>query len=233
MLKPLNRKNYGSIGHLPSSRMGPSDHHVHAGQEIICTKKARDKHDEVIVLEKVDGSNVGIARVDDTIYALGRAGYPAQSSKFEQHQLFADWVRKREDYWLKVLQPNERLVGEWLAQAHSTRYSLPYGPFVAFDLMEGENRKPWIHLRGLCDTYDIPQPQILHIGGPISVDSVFEMHENKHGYHLGDGPEGVVYRVERKGEFDFMAKWVRPDKIDGKYLPEINGGETVWNWRPE
>lgn len=31
-------------------------------------------------------------------------------------------------------------------------------------------------------------------------------------------PEGLVYRCERKGEFDFMAKWVRPDFIPGKYL---------------
>ena len=29
--KPLGRKSYGSIGRLPSSRMGPSDSHVHEG----------------------------------------------------------------------------------------------------------------------------------------------------------------------------------------------------------
>jgi len=47
-----------------------------------------------------------------------------------------------------------------------------------------------------------------------------------------DQTEGVVYRVERKGKVDFLAKWVRHDKVDGKYVPENNGGETVWNWRP-
>ncbi|KKL70160.1 hypothetical protein LCGC14_2107750, partial [marine sediment metagenome] len=31
----------------------------------------------------------------------------------------------------------------------------------------------------------------------------------------------------------FLAKWVRPDKEDGIYLPEISGGEAVWNWRPD
>jgi hypothetical protein len=29
---------------------------------------------------------------------------------------------------------------------------------------------------------------------------------------------------------DFLAKYVRPDKIDGCYLPEINGGHAYWNW---
>lgn len=48
------------------------------------------------------------------------------------------------------------------------------------------------------------------------------------------GPvEGAVYRVERRGEVDFLAKWVRPDKQDGCYLPEVSGGEAVWNWRPD
>src|SRR5882672_482336 len=148
-LKPLNRKNYGSIGHLPLSRMGPSDHHVHEGQQRICTVKARDKHDVIIVTEKLDGSNVGIARVDDNIYALGRAGYLAQTSRFEQHQLFADWVRRDEQKWLKVLNNGQRFVGEWMAQAHGTRYSLPYGPFMAFDMMVGEKRLSWKYT---CDT---------------------------------------------------------------------------------
>src|SRR5713226_3715401 len=125
-VKVLNRKNYGSVGHLPSSRMGPKDHHVHEGQQRICTEKVRDKHDLVFISEKVDGSNVGVARVGHEIFALGRAGYLAQSSPYEQHQLFADWVRKREDYWLEVLNPGQRLVGEWMAQVHGTRYTLPY-----------------------------------------------------------------------------------------------------------
>jgi len=234
-LKPLNRKNYGSIGHLPSSRMGPSDHHVHEGQQRICTVKARDKHDVIIVTEKLDGSNVGVARVDDTIYALGRSGYLAQTSKFEQHQLFADWVRRDEQKWLEVLKPGERLVGEWLAQAHGTRYSsLPNGPFIAFDLMVESKRLPWIDFVAKCHVHNIPSAILLHKGGPISVVDV--MHKYNHywldGIHPDDGPEGVVYKVERNGEFDFMAKFVRPDKIDGKYLPEVSGKEPIWNWRP-
>ncbi len=231
-LKPLNRKNYGSIGHLPSSRMGPSDHHVHEGQQRICTVKTRDKHDVIIVTEKLDGSNVGIARIDDTIYALGRAGYLAQTSKFEQHQLFADWVRRDEQKWLKALDNGQRFVGEWMAQAHGTRYSLPYGPFMAFDIMVGEKRLPWKYVCDICGIYNIPMPYPIHVGGAISVEEALKLHENAHGFHPEDGLEGIVYRVERQGEFDFMAKFVRPDKVDGKYLPEVSGKDAIWNWRP-
>lgn len=230
-MKPLGRKNYGSIGHLPCSRMGPSDHHCHEGQQVICTQKARDKHDKIIVTEKLDGSNVGIARVGDQIYALGRSGYLAQTSKFEQHQIFADWVRKREDYWRLVLQDGQRLVGEWMAQAHGTRYTLPHGPFIAFDLMIESKRLPFETLLDVCYGGSIPFPKILHIGGPCSVELAMALHEEG-GHGCLDVPEGAVWRVERKGEFDFMAKWVRPDKEDGKYLPEISGKEAIWNWRP-
>jgi RNA ligase len=231
--KPIGRKNYGSIGHLPCSRMGPADHACHEGQQRIATEKSRDRHDVIIVMEKVDGSNVGIARVGDEIHALGRAGYLAQSSKYEQHQLFAAWVRESEEFWRDMLQPGERLVGEWLAQAHSTLYTLPQGPFAAFDLMVGEKRRPFAELAKLCENFAVPMPKLLHLGGPLPVDRAMELHGP--GAHGCDEPEGAVWRVERKGTFDFMAKWVRPDKIDGKYLPDVAASLSdapVWNWRP-
>jgi len=40
-------------------------------------------------------------------------------------------------------------------------------------------------------------------------------------------------RVERNAKVDFLTKWVRPDKEDGRYLPDVSGQRAVWNWRPE
>jgi len=31
---------------------------------------------------------------------------------------------------------------------------------------------------------------------------------------------------------DFLAKYVRTDKVDGAYLPEITGHQELWNWHP-
>jgi hypothetical protein len=230
-MKPLGIKNYGSIGHLPNSRIGPGDHHVHAGQAVICTEKTRDKHDIVIVTEKLDGSNVGVARIGDKILALGRAGYLAQTSKFEQHQLFADWVRKNEARFLEVLVDGERMVGEWLALAHGTRYQLNHEPLVVFDLMRGHQRAPWNELSArLCGKFVLPR--LISIGPPISVESVLDCLEPS-GHGAIDPVEGAVWRVERRGEFEFMAKYVRPEKVDGCYLTAVSGQPDVWNWRPE
>lgn len=41
-----------------------------------------------------------------------------------------------------------------------------------------------------------------------------------------------MYRLERKGKVEFLAKFVRADFSPGHLLPEISGGDAVWNWRP-
>ena len=134
--KPLGRKAYGSIAHLPNSRLGPGDHSVHEGQARIALSCARDRQDRVIVTEKLDGSNVAVAKVDGKIIALGRAGYPAFTSRYEQHRLFAHWVQARQEVFDRLLSERERVCGEWLIQAHGTRYEIAASEdlFVAFDI---------------------------------------------------------------------------------------------------
>ena len=240
--KPLGIKNYGHIPHLPGSRMGPGDHHCDEGQARIATEALRDRHDLVIVLEKLDGSNVGIARLNGALYPLNRSGYLATSSPYAQHQLFAAWVYENQDRLLAVLRDGERLCGEWLAQAHGTRYALRHEPFVAFDLMAGNKRSTFTELVERARLGDFTTPALLHRGGPRSIDSVM-VHLADGGFHGALDPvEGAVWRVERHelvhpgrgGErrpvVDFLAKYVRPDKVDGCYLPEINGGQAHWNW---
>lgn len=230
-MKPLGRKSYGSIGHLPNSRLGPADHSVHEGQARICTVKTRDKHDTVVVQEKLDGSCTAVALVNGEILALGRAGYLANTSKFEMHHLFADWVKVNEKRFRSVLREGERLVGEWLAQAHGTIYDLEnLDPWGAFDLMiEAKRATVDELLTRLCGRFWMPC--LLHVGNALPVENSMEIH--KELSWPCDRVEGVVYRVERHDKVDFLAKWVRPDKVDGKYLPEVSGEEAIWNWRPK
>lgn len=230
--KPLGHRNYGSIPHLACSRMGPGDHSIHEGQAAICTIKTRDRHDRIWVTEKLDGSNVGVARIDGEMVALGRAGYLASTSNFEQHRLFAEWVARNDERFRDLLEIGERCVGEWLAQAHGTRYDLRHEPFVLFDMLADQNRLPWEESSERASCSGFATPQLLNDGrSPMSAeDAVLKASEmNTHG---ADSIEGAVWRVERRGKFDFMAKFVRPEKVDGILLPEVSGLEEVWNWRP-
>ncbi len=229
--KPLGRKSYGSIGHLPNSRLGPGDHSVPIGQARICCEKTRDRHDRIIVQEKLDGSCCAVALLNGEILALGRAGWLAQSSSYVQHQLFAAWVRQHADRFRAVLNEGERIIGEWLALAHGTKYDLNgREPFGAFDIMTGETRLPFDLFRErVGSTFEMPH--LLHDGNSLSVEDALAIHDERRW--PCEDTEGVVYRVERRGVVELLAKYVKPNKVDGKYLAEISGGEPVWNWRPD
>ncbi len=227
-MKPLGHKAYGSIPHVSKSRLGPGDHHCEPGQEIIATKTPRDRFDLVIVQEKLDGSNCAIAKVDGKILALGRSGYLAETSLYEMHHYFAKWVKQHEKRFDKLLQEKERLVGEWLAQAHSTRYQLTHEPFVVFDLMQGQERLNYHDFLLRVLPLDFVVPRLIHIGQPVGINWVAKQLVAS-GHGAVDEVEGAVWRVERKGRVDFLVKYVKPHKQDGIYLPEISGKEGVWN----
>jgi hypothetical protein len=232
--KPLGIKSYGSICHLPGSRLGPGDHKLNPGQARILTEKTRDKHDVIIVQEKLDGSNVSVARFQGQLIALGRSGYLAQSSKYEQHQLFADWVRRNQDRF-EFLGEGERLCGEWLAQAHGTRYTLTHDPFVPFDIMTGTDRANYETFSTRASGAGFTFPKLLSHGSPVSVGRVLALlcENGANGFHGAIDPvEGAVWRVERRGVVDFLGKFVRPEKKDGCYLPELSNQPAIWNWRP-
>jgi hypothetical protein len=242
--KPLGIKSYGSIAHLPGSRIGVGDHKCHDGQKRIATEKARDRHDQIIVQEKLDGSNVGIACLNGEIYALTRAGYLASTSPYEQHHHFETWVKKNKNRFLAVLGEGERLCGEWLMQAHGTRYELKHEPFVAFDLMTGATRLVFDEFIKRIGLGDFTSPHLIQHGLPLSIEQALII-LGTYGFHGALDPvEGAVWRVERnelirpggserRWQVDFLVKYVRPDKVDGCYLSEISGQPSIYNWMPE
>lgn len=227
-MKPIGKKAYGSIPHLPGSRLGPGDHHCEAGQARIACEKTRDKHDIVIVQEKLDGSNVAVVKLNGEIIALTRAGYTAISSPHLQHHLFHNWVEREKNRFKWLLNEGERVCGEWLAMAHGTRYNLTHEPFVPFDIMMGNSRFCWAEFERRVREHDFKTPFLLHVGGAFSIESAFPVIAQS-GHGAIDLVEGAIWRVERKGTVDFLCKYVRPEKEDGKYFTEITGKPPVWN----
>ena len=238
--KPLGHKCYGHIPHLPGSRRGPGDHKCHEGQMKIACEKLRNRHDRVIVTEKLDGSNVGVAMINNEIVALTRAGYLAETSPFAMHHYFMGWVVANKNRFSLVLRNGERLCGEWLLVAHGTKYDLPHEPFIAFDIMAGQKRMPCDDFKFRVGLGDFTTPHVISDGGPTSIDDAM-CKLGKYGFHGALEPvEGAVWRVERSvlidktvgnsggrwAEVDFLVKYVRPDKEDGKYL---NGGDVILN----
>jgi len=231
MDKPLGRKTYGSIPHIPGSRAdNAGDHYITQGQANIAILQMRDNNDVVICQEKLDGSCVGIALKDGVLIPLGRSGYPAISSPYLQHVYFHNWVHRNEDRFRPVLKEGERVVGEWLSQAHGTRYDLDgRSPFVPFDILKGTKRIPFGRFVVRLKYGRFEPPPTISLGKPCSVETAMER-LGEHGlYGAIDGPEGCVWRVERNGKVDFLCKFVRADYQAGKYLMQ---DPHIWNWKP-
>lgn len=232
-VKPLKKKAYFHIPHLPNSRLGLGDHHCSEGQARIATLKPRDKNDLIIVQEKLDGSCVSVAKIEGVCYALSKSGYLVSDSPHLQHRIFDRWVQENYNRFDSVLKNDERICGEWLIQAHGTRYSLKHEPFVAFDILGSEQGQ--LAYSDFVDRVGMifVTPCLIHIGTPISVQDALRI-LGIHGHHGAvDEAEGLIYRVERQGKVDFICKYVKPDKKVGCYLESETHGEPVWNISPD
>lgn len=214
--KILGRKSYGSIPHLLSSKLGEGDHHIHQGQHNILTKKARDRHDTIYVTEKYDGSNVSIAKISGKILALTRSGYEAKSSQHKTHHLFSVWVKRNISMLHSVIPNNTRLCCEWLEKRHSLSY------LYLNNTQDNISNKRLSYTNFYSmDTGAIAKARLIHVGSPapaVKLKNKLNIKDCNHKIICEQQPEGMVYRCERKDEFDFMAKWVRSDFVAGKYL---------------
>jgi hypothetical protein len=240
--KPFARKMYGSIPHLPGSKYGDKgDHGCPPGEAKLFTQHCKDG-DKIIVTEKLDGSSVAVAKKDGQIIALNRAGYPCISSPYLQHRYFSMWVDERRDEFNDLLQDNEWICGEWLAQAHGTIYELrPFrGPFVAFDmfrLKEDGNGERLLYHEFTDRVYNagfIPYAPILWYDyDACSIENALKALGPNGHYGALEEAEGAVWRIERNGKCHALAKYVRHEKIPGKYLDGVTGKEPIWNWLPK
>jgi hypothetical protein len=218
---------YPKIGHLPGSRTGPSDRHVPTALAERLTARARPG-DRVVVEEKLDGSCVLVARVGGALVALGREGGRCADSRNEGRRRFAAWVAGRAATFA-WLGEGERLAGEWLALTHGTRYALPHGPFVAFDLFDAGGRRAGRSALASRLPAALPRPYVVHEGGPITPDAALAALGVRGRHGALDAAEGVVYRLESADRAVAVAKYVRAGKVDGAYLADHTGLGHVWN----
>lgn len=242
--KIIQGKNYGSIPHLSNSKVGEHDKYLTSGQEAIILNGGRDKHDRLTVTLKLDGTNVGITKKDGNLVTLQRKGFDCASSPYRQHHEFDKWVHENHERFDDLLHEGDRIVGEWMWQASGIEYEIWGGPFFAFDYF------PYFGGRMSYDAmvehiagYEIKMPTAIWDSARQEVPKSFPLIKRKFdllheiGAIMNPNPgkvdhEGMVFRVERKGKFDFMAKWVRPDFEPGKFLPGIGlpvGAEPVQN----
>lgn len=85
----------------------------------------------VIITEKIDGTNGQIYKTVDGQILIGSR---SQWLTIEKDNFgFAKWVKQYEKEWLKFLQPDQRIYGEWYGHGIQRGYGLKEKRFMIFN----------------------------------------------------------------------------------------------------
>ena len=233
--KPLGRKAYGSIPHLPGSKFGNrNDRGVPEGEDALYLERA-NPGDRVVVQEKLDGSCVAVCNVGGKIIPLIRNGRPAACSQWRHHRMFARWVRQQQDRFALLLGDGDHCAGEWLAMAHGTRYDISNRqPFVIFDYFQQNKRLPSHGAEARATKYGFAFVPVLYSGpDALPLQNALDLLGEYGHYGAIDPAEGVIYRRTIPDGRIFLAKYVRPEAEPCRYLTEDDDPDkAVWNWTP-
>jgi hypothetical protein len=113
-----------------------------------------------------------------------------------------------------------------LYEASGIHYKIKGDPFVTFDFFTADNNRLSYKdfMEEKANNITAQPARLIHYGEPKKPEDLLN-DLNIFRFLVrsidGQGPEGMVFRIERKGVFDFMAKWVRSDFQAGKYLPGV------------
>ena len=230
--KIINR-NYGSIQHLPMSKMISDQDKLLPIREVEwLTVKTRVPSDVVIVTEKVDGCNVGVLRNKRKLYPIIRKGYDVRTNPYEWIREFADFVEVNKDRFVKLLNDGERVCGEWMVKTHTLSYNMKHEPLICFDLINGSYRDSYLNAKHRLEANGFVTAGLVHYGSAIPIEYATKMLGS--GFHGAlNEPEGVVYRYENKetgyvfsgkfvsnhlvGENDLFHKNIDDESLRNKY----------------
>ena len=189
-------KSFATVQHLLGSKMIDSEDKLLGSEQIKwLTQRRRVNADMVIVTEKLDGMNAGVLRRGDFLHPLIKKGYDCRANPLPWINAFANFVEENDSRFLSVLNDGERICGKWMVKTHTLSYKLPHEPFVAFDIIRGSERMPYLTFKERASIGNFVTAGLVHMGEAILPEMALQLLSS--GYHgvIGE-PEGVVYRYE-------------------------------------
>lgn len=226
----LGERPYHSIPHMPGSRVGEADRHINDGQyqRYLRIKNYREF---IAVTEKLDGTCVGVVKTENGLVAIQRNGYPCSESPYEMHHRFVEYVKDHEvNFKLILSEIGDRIMGEWVAQAHGIIYDQLPDFFFAFDAKLSGVWIDTLSLRERCWWGLIATVPLIHYGMPLE-PQYWEKLTRRSAFCSNKPAEGLVFRRELDGKRIDIAKWVRNDHVPGRYLPGTDNSESdvpIW-----
>ena len=153
-------KKYPRTYHVEGSRFQHGDHDLDA------VPFARIRGHNLVIEEKMDGSNAGVSFTEDGRLLLQSRGHYLTGGPRERHfALFKQWASVHQGALREVLGARYVMYGEWLYAKHTCFYDLLPHYFMEFDVLDRE--------RGVF--LDTPGRRALLAGLPLI--SVAVLHE--------------------------------------------------------
>ncbi|KAH3742896.1 ATP dependent DNA ligase [Pelomyxa schiedti] len=172
---------------------------------------------DIIVEEKIDGSNLGISITHDNQIRFQNRSHWVTSATATQWKGLEQWVSKTPALY-DILTPDTILFGEWMAIKHSIHYTRLPSPFVAFDIYDIPSKKflSTTARNAKLEGTGIPTVPLV-ASGRFSREQLLAMLQGRRS-DFYDGPaEGLYLRIENATHLEQRAKIVRAD-----FLPDPN-----------
>jgi ATP-dependent RNA circularization protein (DNA/RNA ligase family) len=195
------------------------------GDKVLSSKEAQEflAH-ELIVEEKVDGTNLGFS-VDDSgkLRAQSRSSLVTRETKAAQFKPLFRWMEERGGGLIRDLASHLILFGEWCFAEHSIQYTRLPDWFLAFDVYDKSDGHYWGAQRREAFVRDLGLESVPRIAtGFFQLKNLKELLGPS---RLGESPaEGLYLRREDTCGVVARAKLVRPEFL--------NSIEEHWSRRP-
>ncbi len=183
--------------------------------KVFSPREARDFLDgDVIVEEKVDGTNIGFSvdqsgalRVQSRGNYLGRGAHP-------QFQPLWPWIETRRSALTEALRPGLMVFGEWCFAVHSVPYRRLPDWFLGFDIYERAARRFWSSDRRDRWLSDLALAAVPCLAKQrLSIEQLLALIGTS---RFGEGPmEGIYLRRDQGDWLEQRAKIVRAEFVEG------------------
>lgn len=220
-------KNFGHISHLTGSKMiNNSDTLLSEEAQRKFTECKRHKNDLVIIKEKIDGMNAGVAKKNGLLYPVNKKGYDVRmvTSEYKESELlfleWAEWVDDNYELYDSILKDDERLAFENCMRMHTLYYKFKCKPVFLLAKYDANNtRINHESLTNLSNKYDIQVPPVLNIGVAVPPEIIIKQFP-KGVLGVRDKIEGIVYNYEHEGIHESCAKYVSHEMM-GTVQPNL------------
>ena len=193
---------------------------------------------QTTILEKVDGTNVGIIRTKD-YFRLQKRGSLVGFSEHEQFNRLKAWSQINYEKLLK-LPKDTILYGEWCYAKHTVFYDMLPDFFLAFALWD-RNTKKFAHhvdMEELCDKIGLSTVPFISQGCGIHKDELFDdiPDPSVYGHEQAEGLVVYNYKQQMRGKvvlrkfqesMDHNGHWARK-KIIKNIVSDVCTCDSTW-----